>query len=218
MHCSTDGTQLLQDGQSTRDLYDQTLVRDLGLTFSQSDWWEQLTANYASGTEITADLTVEGVTYPGVGVRSKGDTSYRTTGTSPKESFNIALDFQDPKQQLMGYHTLNLINSSSDPTSMREALYFTVARRYVPCPKVAFVHLTINGQDWGLYVHVQQPNADLIDEWFADTRGTRWKVPFTGGAAVSAGRASGHPVSVRRGQDITILARSAMALREQEGG
>jgi hypothetical protein len=178
---SEDGTQLLQDGLDTGKLYDPTVVREFGLAFSPPDWWEQLTANYASGTEIAADLTVDGDSYPGVGVRFKGMTSYRATGTSRKKSFNISLDFQDPAQRLMGYRTLNLNNASSDPSFVREALYFATARHYMPCPKVAFVHLTINGEDWGVYVHVQQPNTDLIDEWFADTDGSRWKVPFAGG-------------------------------------
>ncbi|MFA6111047.1 MAG: CotH kinase family protein, partial [Candidatus Latescibacterota bacterium] len=178
---SEDGTLLLQGDQAASGLYDPTVLRTFELTFSQSDWWEQLTANYESETEIPADLTVDGVAYPGVGVRFKGMTSYMMTGNSQKKSFNIALDYRDPDQRLMGYKTLNLNNANSDPTFMREALYFDAARRYVPCPKVSFVRLVINGESWGLYVHVEQLNAEMIEEWFDNTLGTRWKVPFSDG-------------------------------------
>lgn len=178
---SEDGILLLQGDQAASGLYDPTVLRTFELTFGQSDWWEQLTANYESEVEIPADLTVDGEVYPGVGVRFKGMTSYQMTGNSRKKSFNISLDFQDPDQRLMGYKTLNLNNAASDPTFLREALYFDAARRYVPCPRVSFVRLFINGESWGLYVHVEQLNAEMIEEWFDDPLGTRWKVPFAGG-------------------------------------
>ncbi|MCE2449928.1 MAG: CotH kinase family protein, partial [Candidatus Latescibacteria bacterium] len=104
------------------------------LRFEPADWWDQLTANYGTGENILADLTVEGVTYPEVGVRFRGNTSYTRTGDSEKKSFNIELDFVDEDQDLMGYRTLNLHNAYLDPSFMREVLYFHEARNYVPTP------------------------------------------------------------------------------------
>ena len=175
MRFSEDGTMLLQEGPPPIGLYDPTVLRTFELTFAQDDWWDQLTANYSTEEEIPADLTVDGVTYPDVGVRFKGMTSYSRIGDTQKKSFNISLDFQDDDQRLEGYKTLNLNNAASDPSFMREVLYFDMVRRYTPCPKANFVELIINGENWGLYVHVQQLNSDLIEEWFVSNDGTRWK-------------------------------------------
>ena len=104
------------------------------------------------------------------GVRFRGNTSYTRTGDSEKKSFNIEMDFVDEDQTLMGYRTLNLHNAYLDPSFMREVLYFHEARNYVPTPKANHVHLTINGQNWGVYANVQQINADMVAEWFSQQR------------------------------------------------
>jgi len=164
-------------------LYDESILRTIYLEFTQQDWWQQLINNYNAGQEenLVADLILDGIRYPGVGVRLRGMTSYHMTGNSLKKSFNIEIDYTDSKQRLMGYKTLNLNNASMDPSFVREVLYFHIMRKYVPCPQANFVKLVINGENWGIYVNVQQHNADLIKEWFQNSSGDRWKV---GGGAV----------------------------------
>ena len=125
---------------------------------------------------VLADLTMDGITYPGVGVQFKGMTSYMTTGNSQKKSFHVALDETDPNQTLMGYKTLTLNNSALDPSFIHEVLYFNVMRQYTTCPKANFVKLIINGENWGIYVNIEQNNSDLIKEWFQSSDGDRWKV------------------------------------------
>ena len=182
MELSDGGSLLIQGKQDPTGLYDQTILRSMHLTFQQVDWWEQLLANRTSETDIPADLTVDGVTYEGVGVRFKGATSFSRTGDSLKKSFNISVDFTQADQRLMGYKTLNLNNSFSDATFMREVLYFTAMRKYSPVPKSSFVKLMINGGNWGVYTHVQQLNSDLVDEWFTNDNGNRWKAGIPAGA------------------------------------
>ncbi|MEW5801388.1 MAG: CotH kinase family protein [bacterium] len=159
-------------------LYDETVLRTISLDFAQQDWWQQMINNHNAGGDanVLADLTMDGVTYHGVGVRFKGMTSYMMAGNSQKKSFNIEIDETDPDQRLMGYKTLNLNNAALDPSFIREVLYFDIARKYIPCPKANFVKLIINGENWGIYVNAQQNNSDLIEEWFQSSDGDRWKV------------------------------------------
>ena len=193
IHLSDDGSTLIQSGPSASTLYDETVLRTLELRFESPDWWDQLTANYGTGENILADLTVEGITYPEVGVRFRGNTSYTRTGDSEKKSFNIEMDFVDEDQTLMGYRTLNLHNSYLDPSFMREVLYFHEARNYVPTPKANHVHLTINGQNWGVYANVQQINADMVAEWFPSNDGDRWKVEAGGAGGGQPDGAGANP-------------------------
>jgi hypothetical protein len=94
-----------------------------------------------------------------------------------KRSLNLAIDFADDEQRLMGYRTLNLLNGNGDPTMVRALLYAEIARHYVPTPKANYVRLAINGRDWGVYINAQQFNSDFTREWFDSSRGARWKVP-----------------------------------------
>ena len=64
---------------------------------------------------------------------------------------NLYLDHKHSDQRLLGYKTLNLLNSNSDPTFMREVIYSHVARNYIPAFKGNFVKVVINGESWGVY-------------------------------------------------------------------
>ena len=169
---SLSGSQV--QGQ-TPDLYDMTQVRSLYLTFKQVDWWQQLTNNYSTKTDIKADLSVDSKVYPDIGVRFKGNSSYQGTGSSQKKSFNLSTDAFVPSQRLYGYKTLNLNNAFLDPTFVREVVSYEIFRRYMPAPKANFVKLYINNQYWGVYVNVQQANTEFLDEAFGEDGGNNFK-------------------------------------------
>lgn len=169
------------------DLYDPEVIRDVYLTFGQSNWWTLLTNNYVSDTNIAANMTVDGITYPNVGVRFRGNTSYTMLPTQPnqgweKKSFNIEMDWLVPSQDIYGYDSLNLNNGFHDPTFLREFLTYHVMRRHGVAPKANFVRLYLNGALWGLYINVQQPNKDMMKEWFRSNDGNRYRCfPTSGG-------------------------------------
>src|SRR6478672_8600146 len=97
MYYSADGRILYTGGVvPTSGLYDKTTVKNVYLNFSQTDYWTQLTNNYASETNIPATMIYDGITYPNVGVRFRGNTSYTTIGSSQKKSFGVETDFVDP--------------------------------------------------------------------------------------------------------------------------
>ncbi len=178
---------LYTNGQNTGGLYDESQIRTYELWFTQTDYWQQLTANYATHTDIPATLIVEGDTFPDVGVRFKGQTSFSQSGTSQKKSFNITLDYIHPEQQLMGYKTMNLNNCFQDPSFMREMVYLHQIRRHIPAAKAVYVRLFINGESWGLYPQVQQMNGDYIEEWFFGNDGTRWRADRPEGVVIGPG-------------------------------
>jgi len=167
--------QLNIRGYADDGLYDESIIPEIYLEFSQANYWQLLEDNYDSGADLAATLTMNGVVYPNVGVRFKGQTSYMMVENFDKKSFNISMDFQDPNQHLMGYTTLNLNNCFQDESFLREFLYLHQIRNHIPASKVAFVKLYINGESWGLYPNVQQLNKLFIEEWFLETNGSRWR-------------------------------------------
>lgn len=168
-------------------LYDAHTLRTLHLRFHHEDWYEQMSTFYRTDIEVPADLIVDGHTYPDVGVHFRGTSSYFTVN-SEKKSFNIAVDYSEDGQRLYGYKTLNLLNGHVDASFLREVLYNQISRTYIPAMKTNFVKLVINGENWGVYINLQQYNKDFLDEWFDTRDGVRWKVgPGRGGALTYAG-------------------------------
>lgn len=158
-------------------LYDQAVVRTFFLEFEAKDWEKELAVFYHTDVEVPAKLTVDGKTYPEVGVRFRGASSFFTVAEGLKRSLNISVDHADKDQRVLGAKTLNWLNSHTDPTYLRTPLYYHVARQYLPAHRANHVRVVINGESWGIYVNVEQFNADFIRERFASPQGARWKVP-----------------------------------------
>jgi hypothetical protein len=74
-----------------------------------------------------------------------------------------------------------LLNVNGDPSFLRPILYAEIARRYIPTPRTNYVRVVINGEYWGVYINAQQFNTDFTRDFFASTKGTRWKVPGSPG-------------------------------------
>ena len=168
------------------NLYDAGTLRTLYLRFHDEDWYAQLNAFYRTDVEVPAELVVDGKVYSDIGVRFRGTSSYFTV-QSEKKSFNIAIDYGDDSQRLYGYKTLNLLNGHVDASFLREVLYNQIARSYIPAMKTNFVKVVINGEDWGVYINLQQYNKDFLAERFGTRDGIRWKIGPRGGALTYSG-------------------------------
>jgi len=171
------------------DLYDPTAFRTIELTFAQPDWWDQLRANYDSGDDIEADLVLDGVTYPTVGVHFKGNSSYELTGGSKKKSFSISLDTFVPGQEFQNYDSINLNNCFMDPTFMRETLASQSMNHYLPAPRANFVKLVINGEAWGVYSNSEQVDGRFMKRAFGNKDGNRYKATEAIPGSVAGGSA-----------------------------
>ena len=156
------------------EVYDTTVMRTIFFEFPQEDWFEELSAFHRTDIEVPAKMIVDGVSYPAVGVRFRGNTSFMMV-RGKKRSMNISIDY-DGKSDWKGYRTLNLLNAHTDPSFMREILFSNISRQYVVAPQANFVNVVINGQNHGVYVNVQQVNKDLIKQHLPSSKGYRWKI------------------------------------------
>ncbi len=179
-----------------QDLYDTGVLRTFNITFHDANWLTLLRNNYASETNILADLTVDGVTWPNVGVRIRGNTSYTALPTgSQKFSLKVDMDFVDANQEILGYDNLNLNNGFHDPTFSREVVYNNYVAQFIPNPRANHVLVTLNGENWGVYINVQQPDKRMLRDYFTNADGMRVRCannPNGPGLAYNGTAASGY--------------------------
>jgi hypothetical protein len=161
----------------TTPLYDPATLRTIFLQFEDESWERELADFHNTDVEVHAVMTVDGRTYKDVGVQFRGASSFRMVPAGLKRSLNLSIDSVVDDQNLGGYRTLNLLNANNDPTFLRAFLYTQISQRYIPTPKMNYVHVVINGESWGVYLNAQQFNSDFVRDWFKVTRGARWKAP-----------------------------------------
>lgn len=189
-HTSSDGKMLIAGDLISDGLYEEAVVEEVRLYFPQTNYWNLLTQYYNSKTDIPCTLKYKGVTYDSVGVRFKGQTSYFMNNTQ-KKSFNITMDYVRGDQKLEGYKTLNLNNSWTDASFMREVLYYRLIRNHSPSAKANFVRLYLNDQDWGIYQNVQQLNKDFLQEWYESNDGINLRADRPDGSSTGPGGPGG---------------------------
>lgn len=159
-------------------LYAPDIVRTIFLEFDNDNWEKELDAFYHTDAEVPARVIVDGKTYPDVGAHFHGASSYFTLREfGQKASLVLSMDMAHEKQDLLGYRTLDLLNSHSDPSFLRSVLYLHIANQYLPAPKANFARVVINNENWGIYVNVEHFNKDFVQARFPKSKGARWKTP-----------------------------------------
>ncbi|MEE3373194.1 MAG: CotH kinase family protein [Planctomycetota bacterium] len=125
-----------------------------------------------------ADVTIDGETIRGVGLRYKGNGSFLVGHYTGKYSFKV--DFNEYREgvSFRGLRKLNLNNEATDPSMMREALSYEIFRAAgVVCSRVNFarVYLTVGGgqqrEPKGLYTIVEQVDKRFLKDRFGDATG-----------------------------------------------
>jgi len=117
---------------------------------------------------VRADLEFEGRTFANVGLRYKGNSSFRAPGAGPKRPFHVDVNRFEKGLSFLGLAAFNLNNNAMDPSQMRESLAYALFRDAgVPAPRTAYVvvYLHVPGvfdnQYLGLYTMVE-----LVDKTF----------------------------------------------------
>lgn len=162
---------------TTEPLYDEKVLRTIFLRFENPDWERELMDFYRTDVDVPADMTVDGKLYRQVGIHFRGNSSFRSVPESLKHSLNISVDHSEPKQTLLGYKTLTLLNANEDPSMMRSVLFAYISRQYYPSPKGNMIRVVINGESWGVYENIQHFNGDFLKDATGSKVGNRWKVP-----------------------------------------
>ena len=137
---------------------------------------------------MSAKLVIDGKTYEDVGVRFKGNSSFKSVkkGGSKKLPFNIEVDYKNKKQSLPGgYEKIKLSNVFRDPSYVRELLSYEIARKYTHAPKCNFAKLYVNDQYLGLYNNTQSIDKGFLKENFGEDKGILVKCDPEWGAKVS---------------------------------
>jgi spore coat protein CotH len=163
---------------TNESLYDAMVVRTLFLKFDTVTWEDELAVFKNSDVKVPATLSVDGKTYPDIGVSFRGQTSFMMVGAGQKRSMNLDINFVHKEQRLLGNKKLTLLNSAADPTFLRSVMFMHIARDYYPASRANYVRVVINGEDWGIYIN-QQPVDDVFALANGGSTGPIWQVPGT---------------------------------------
>ncbi|MFT4759882.1 MAG: hypothetical protein ACI9XO_001751 [Paraglaciecola sp.] len=157
----------------SQDLYDLNRIPEIRVTFESEHWANKLHKLKVEGEKerMEATVSIDGQELKQVGVRYKGNSSYFSTQKANKSKlpFNMKADYKINGQTFPGgFGSLKLSNVFRDPSFVREALSYEIAREYVPAPRCNFVKLYVNDQYLGLYNNTESIDEEFLNRTFSD--------------------------------------------------
>ncbi|WP_195955693.1 CotH kinase family protein [Clostridium saudiense] len=174
---STSSTSIEQPDYITTIFNDDSVI-EINIEMDEDSWQEMLD-NAAFEEYTAANITVNGTTYNNVAIRPKGNSSLSqlvTDDSTERYSFKIKLDKYVDGQTLDGLSKLVLNNNMSDTTSMKEYLSYKLLDSLgIPTPACSYAHITVNGEEWGLYLAVEPIEEEFIERNYGSIDGNLYK-------------------------------------------
>lgn len=145
--------------------FDKNKITAIDIQVDEDDWQNMLD-NATKEEYISCNLTINGQTITAVGIRPKGNSSLKTVASSDSDrySFKFEFDHYIEGQTFMGLDKMVINNVQSDATYMKDYLSYDLMTYIgVKTPLFAYTNVTVNGENWGLYIAVE-----AIEESFAE--------------------------------------------------
>lgn len=166
-------------------LFDTSKVHTINIIM---DDWDEFTANCKSEEYYACTVVIDGETFKNVAIRGKGNTSLSQV-TNDRYSYKIEFDHYTDALTYHGLDKLCLNNIIQDNTYMKDYLCYQMMQQVgVAAPLCSYAYLTVNGEDWGLYLAVEAVEESFLQRSYGSDYGELYKPDST---EMGGGRGNG---------------------------
>lgn len=165
---------MAQAGYAGR-LFDTGKVHTLDIVM---DDWEEFIAACENEEYVPCTVVIDNEAYKNVGIRAKGNTSLSSVAAygNNRYSFKIEFDCYDSGKTYHGLDKVSLNNIIQDNTYMKDYLTYRMMGDFgVAAPLCSYVFLTVNGEDWGLYLAVEGVEESFLSRNYGNDYGNLYK-------------------------------------------
>ena len=156
-------------------LFDTSRVHQIDI---EMDDWEGFLETCENEEYTTCTLVIDGESYKNVGIRAKGNTSLSNVSRmgSDRYSLKIEFDHYNSAENYYGLDKLCLNNIIQDNTYMKDYLTYQLMREAgVPSPLCSYAYLTVGGEDWGLFLAVEDVEDAFLERNYGSDHGELYK-------------------------------------------
>ncbi len=155
------------------------------------DDWDTFIENCTDEEYAACAVIIDGEAYRNVAIRAKGNTSLSSVEAygNGRYSFKIEFDHYDDALTYYGLDKLCLNNIIQDNTYMKDFLTYRLMYEFgVDAPLCSYTYITVNGEDWGLYLAVEGIEEAFLTRNYGNNYGQLYKPDSTG---MGGGRGNG---------------------------
>lgn len=165
-------------------IFDRSKVHTIDIVMND---WDSFIETCENEEYAACHLVIDGEAVRNVGIRAKGNTSLSSVKSmdSSRYSFKIEFDQYDSTKTYHGLDKLCLNNIIQDNTYMKDYLAYTLMYDFgVDSPLCSYAYITVNGEDWGLYLAVEAIEESFLERNYGTNYGDLYKpdsMSFGGG-------------------------------------
>ncbi len=174
-------------------LFDRSKVHTIDIVMND---WDGFIEGCESEEYSACNLVIDGEAVKNIGIRAKGNTSLSSVKNmnSSRYSFKIEFDQYENGKTYHGLDKLCLNNIIQDNTYMKDYLAYTLMYDFgVDAPLCSYAYITVNGEDWGLYLAVEAIEDSFLERNYGSNYGDLYKPDAMG---FGGGRGNGKDFSM----------------------
>lgn len=163
-------------GYETR-LFDRERVHTVDIRMED---WDAFLETAAEEKYAPCTLVIDGETFPNVGLRVKGNNSRRLTGQYGLKRYSLKAEFDHYNHgSYYGLDKFSLDASFQDNSYLKTWITYDMMRyMQVPSPLCSYVWVTVNGDGWGLFLAVEEPEEAFARRNFGADHGQLYKPDY----------------------------------------
>lgn len=165
-------------------IFDNSKVHKIDIVIND---WDGFLETCESEQYSACNLVIDGEAVKNVGIRGKGNTSLSSVKNmdSNRYSFKIEFDQYENGNTYHGLDKLCLNNIIQDNTYMKDYIAYTMMYNFgVDTPLCSYVDVSVNGEEWGLYLAVESVEDSFLKRNYGEQYGDLYKpdsMSFGGG-------------------------------------
>lgn len=162
----------------SRRLFDDSYVHILDIRIGD---WDAFLAAATEENYTECDVEIDGEVFSSVGLRAKGNNSLRLVNEYGLERYSLKIEFDhfQDGNTYYGLDKLSLDSSYQDNSYMKNYLaYDMMDYMGVPSPLCSYVWVTVNGEDWGLFLAVEEPEEAFARRNYGADHGKLYKPDY----------------------------------------
>ena len=161
-------------GYETR-LFDTSMVHTIEIEMED---WDSFLEGCTDEEYVSCSLVIDQEVCKNVAIRAKGNTSLTSVASygNNRYSFKVEFDHYDKSNTYYGLDKLCLNNIIQDNTYMKDYVTYQMMSGFgVDSPLCSYVYLTVNGEDFGLYLAVEGVEESFLERNYGRDYGELYK-------------------------------------------
>ena len=159
-------------------LFDGSYVHQIDIHVED---WEGFLENALDEEYAAADINIDGEKMSNVALRVKGNNSKNLIARYGCERYSLKIEF-DHYEKGATYHGLDKMSldcSFQDNAYMKNYLAYDAMRFMgVPTPLTSYAWVRVNGEDYGLFLAVEEPEEAFVRRCFGNDAGRLYKPDY----------------------------------------